>query len=137
MEWTFSLPTIRDVAQKVWAITGPGQVLAFHGSMGAGKTTFIHALCDVLKVQGAVGSPTFALINEYRYAQGPLFHIDLYRIQSEDEAVRAGIEEALHSGHSCFIEWPEKAPHLLPEATIHLYLEVLDEQTRTLRIGGN
>ena len=137
MEWTFSLATLQEVARKVWAITGPGKVLAFHGPMGSGKTTFIHALCDLMKVQGAVGSPTFALINEYRCPQGPLFHIDLYRIQSEEEAVRAGIEEALHSGYSCFIEWPERAPHLLPEGTVQLYFEVLDEQTRTLRIGGN
>lgn len=134
---TYTLEGIGAAATRLWQITGPGRVLAFHGPMGAGKTTLIHALCDVLLVNGSVGSPTFSLINEYRYPEGLLYHMDLYRINSEEEALRAGIEDTLYSGHTCLVEWPEKAPGLLPDTTLHIYLEVVDTHTRTLRINRN
>ena len=79
--------------------------------MGSGKTTFIHALCDVLGVTDAVGSPTFSIINQYQMADGQtLYHLDLYRINDDEEAVQAGIEEVLYSGDYCMVEWPEKIP---------------------------
>ncbi len=120
---------------------GQATVFAFHGTMGAGKTTFIHTLCEVLGVKDVVGSPTFSIINEYRYSKDnrsvPLYHMDLYRLRDEEEAQRAGVEDALYSGHICLVEWPEKAPGIFPEDTIHVYIEPVDTHTRRLRIAKN
>jgi len=141
MEWTFSLENINEVAKEFWTATEGKTVFAFHGSMGAGKTTFIHALCDAKEIKDVVGSPTFSIINEYVYncegTKRPLFHMDLYRVQDEEEALRAGVEDALYSGYICLVEWPEKAPGIFPEDTVHAHIGVIDEKTRRLKIGGN
>ncbi|MBN8672643.1 MAG: tRNA (adenosine(37)-N6)-threonylcarbamoyltransferase complex ATPase subunit type 1 TsaE [Chitinophagales bacterium] len=141
MNRIFLLDNIQEVAAAFWKNTGAATVFAFHGQMGAGKTTFIHALCDIKGVKDAVGSPTFSLVNEYVYEekghQQKLFHIDLYRLKDEEEAIRAGIEDCLYSGDICLVEWPEKAPGIFPEHTLHIYIEVLDVQRRRLRIGNN
>ncbi len=141
MNRMFLLDDIQEVAAAFWKSSGTATVFAFHGQMGAGKTTFIHALCDIKKVKDAVSSPTFSLINEYFYEengqQQKLFHIDLYRLRDEEEAIRAGIEDCLYSGNICLVEWPEKAPGIFPEHTLHIYIEVLDAQRRRLRIGNN
>lgn len=141
MNRIFLLDDIHEVAAAFWKNTGAATVFAFHGQMGAGKTTFIHALCDIKGVKDAVGSPTFSLVNEYVYEekghQQKLFHIDLYRLKDEEEAIRAGIEDCLYSGNICLVEWPEKAPGIFPEHTLHIYIEVLDAQRRRLRIGNN
>lgn len=141
MEWSFSLNNINDVATEFWKATEQKTVFAFHGPMGSGKTTFIHALCEAKGVKDVVGSPTFSIINEYEYncegTKRPLFHMDLYRIKDEDEAARAGVEDALFSGSTCLVEWPEKAPGLFPDHTIHAYIEVIDGETRRLKIGRN
>src|SRR5204863_8690333 len=117
------------------------RVIAFHGNIGAAKTTFIHALCDALGVQDVVGSPTFSIINEYFFVQNSeqkkIFHIDLYRLGSADEAVRAGVEDCLYDDHVCLVEWPEKIAALLPPDTLHVFMDFVDEETRKLRIGGN
>jgi len=140
MEWRFSLENINEVAKSFWQAAGDHRVFAFHGAMGAGKTTFIHALCDVKGITDVVGSPTFSLVNEYAYdcegTKRVLFHIDLYRVKDEEEARRAGIEDCLYSGHVCLVEWPEKAPGLFPDNTVHLWLEWVDDKIRTLRIGN-
>ena len=102
--------------------------------MGAGKTTFIHALCEVKGVKDVVGSPTFSIINEYYCPSGKIFHIDLYRLKDEEEAIRAGVEDCLYSDHICFVEWPEKAPDLFPNDTVHVFIEVADSETRHLTI---
>jgi tRNA threonylcarbamoyladenosine biosynthesis protein TsaE len=116
-------------------------VFAFHGSMGAGKTTFIHAVCEVKGVKDVVGSPTFSIVNEYIFSEngrtGKIFHIDLYRLKDEKEAVEAGVEDCLYGDHICFIEWPEKAPGILPPETIHVFIKTLNETTRILSIGDN
>ena len=107
--------------------------------MGAGKTTFIHALCDAKGVKDRVSSPTFSLINEYEYDAGEnqpkkkIYHIDLYRLRDEEEARQAGIEDCLDGGQICLVEWPEKAPDLFPPDTFHVTIEVIDEQTRSLQ----
>jgi len=134
MEWLFNLGEIKKVAEEFWQQTGEGKVIAFHGKMGAGKTTFIHALCDAKQVSSPVGSPTFSLINQYEYPGGLIYHIDLYRLNNEQEAIRAGIEDCLYSGDTCLLEWPDKAPGILPQNSIHTDIEAVDDQIRRLRI---
>lgn len=138
MQWSFTLDNINEVAKEFWKDIGDRVVIAFHGPMGAGKTTFIHALCDVKAVKDVVGSPTFSIINEYEYdcegTRKPLFHIDLYRLKDEEEAVRAGVEDALFSGYICLVEWPDRAPGIFPDSTIHAYIEAVDDKTRTLKM---
>lgn len=140
MDLVFTLNTIQEAAAQFWETVGGHKVFAFHGPMGAGKTTFIHALCDAKGVKDVVGSPTFSIINEYVYdcdgTKRPLFHIDLYRLNSEEEAQRAGVEDALYSGHLCMVEWPEKAPGIFPGDTVHVYIELLDTQSRRLKIAN-
>jgi len=145
MEWSFSLDNINHVAKEFWKKMEGKTVFAFHGSMGAGKTTFIHALCDGKGVQDVVGSPTFSIINEYGYVpidigsdrtKKVLFHIDLYRLKDEEEALKAGVEDCLYSGYLCLVEWPEKALHLFPPDTIHVFIEVVDDKTRRLKIAN-
>ena len=141
MVWTFTLDNINEVAKLCWEEIGDSRVIAFHGEMGAGKTTFIHALCDARGVNDVVGSPTFSIINEYLFNEkgrtGKIYHIDLYRVKDEEEAIQAGVEDCLYSDHISFVEWPEKAVSIFPENTVHIYLTAIDTQTRTLRIGNN
>ena len=134
MQWTFSLENINVVAKEFWEAFADKTVFAFHGPMGTGKTTFIHALCEVKGVKDVVGSPTFSIINEYYFPSGKIFHIDLYRLKDEEEAIRAGVEDCLYSDHICFVEWPEKAPGLFPNDSIHVIIEVEDSETRHLTI---
>lgn len=109
-------------------------VLAFHGEMGAGKTTFIKAICKALGVKDEVSSPTFSLVNEYRDSENrPVYHFDFYRINSEQEAYDMGVEEYFESGALCLVEWPEKIPSLLPHDCKHLLLTVNLDETRVLR----
>lgn len=134
MQVEFTLDTIREAARQLWEWAGERRVLAFHGPMGAGKTTFIHALCDELKVSSTVGSPTFSIINEYQYPGGQLYHLDLYRLRDEEEAIRAGVEDCLYSGRICLVEWPERAEGIFPDDTLHIALSVLTPSTRLLQI---
>jgi tRNA threonylcarbamoyladenosine biosynthesis protein TsaE len=125
-KWEFHLDEIGQIAREWWGLTWGSRVFAFHGSMGAGKTTFIRTLCQEKGVTDPIGSPTFSLVNEYAFSEdgksGKIFHLDLYRIANEEEALRAGIEECLWSGAWCFVEWPEKSPMIFPPGTIHAYL---------------
>lgn len=140
MEWCFSLENINDVAKDFWKAVNGKTVFAFHGQMGAGKTTFIHALCDVKGVKDVVGSPTFSIINEYEYdcegTKKALFHMDLYRIKDEEEALRAGVEDALYSGYICLVEWPEKAPGIFPDDKVDVYIEPIDISNRRIKIDN-
>ena len=140
MVMEFSLDTIKESATLFWKSAGQATVFAFHGSMGAGKTTFIHALCDIKGVKDVVGSPTFSIINEYVYKENgdrKIFHIDLYRLKDEEEAVQAGVEDCLYSDHINLVEWPERAPGIFPEDTVHVYIEVVDSSHRRLRLERN
>lgn len=99
---------------------------AFHGEMGAGKTTFIKAICSELGVKDGMSSPTFSLVNEYVTSQGEtIFHFDFYRIDNENDAYQAGLHEYFDTGNYCFVEWPEKVPSLLPTGTIHVNIVVV------------
>jgi tRNA threonylcarbamoyladenosine biosynthesis protein TsaE len=106
---------------------GPARVFAFHGEMGAGKTTLIKAICAELGVKDGMSSPTFALVNEYRGKDNkPIYHFDFYRIKNESEAYDMGYEDYLYSGNYCFIEWPEKIPGLIPGDCVKVGIEVKD-----------
>ena len=109
------LEDIDDAARELLSFSKESKVFAFYGEMGAGKTTFIKAICKQLKVEDNVSSPTFSLVNEYRNKKGEkIFHFDFYRIKNENEAYDMGYEEYFYSGNHCFIEWPEKIHNLLP-----------------------
>lgn len=128
----FHLQEIGPAAAAFWRRFPAGTVFAFHGEMGAGKTTFIHALCRLKGVTDTVGSPTFSIINEYKYPGGKIFHIDLYRLKDEEEALRAGVEDVLYSGELCLVEWPDRAPGIFPAGTIHLEISVIDRDIREI-----
>ncbi|MBS1668787.1 MAG: tRNA (adenosine(37)-N6)-threonylcarbamoyltransferase complex ATPase subunit type 1 TsaE [Bacteroidetes bacterium] len=136
MEMVFELKQIAAAAKVCWQKRGNRTVLAFHGNMGAGKTTFIHALCDEKKVSSPVSSPTFSIINEYAYSDGKIFHIDLYRLKDEEEAIQAGVEDCLYSGAICLVEWPERAPGIFPEDSFHITIQAVDTDTRKLIFNG-
>lgn len=132
----FSLDKIKEAAQAFVAAIENRKVIAFHGEMGAGKTTFITALCHALGVTNAVSSPTFSIINEYRSAGGErIYHMDLYRLKDETEATNAGVEDAIYSGDLCLVEWPEKAPGIFPPDTVHCYLQSVAGNQRKLQIN--
>lgn len=134
MEITFSLDEINIAAAEVLALN-PEKVILFNGEMGAGKTTFIKALCHALGVHDVTSSPTFSLVNEYVSESGnTLYHFDVYRLKSETEALDMGIEEYLYSGNYCFIEWAEKIPNLIPEKHSVINIETLSDGNRRLTL---
>lgn len=128
----FSLTEINKVAAQVLA-QNPKKVILFNGEMGAGKTTFIKSLSKLIGVNDTMSSPTFSLVNEYQTSQNDkIFHFDVYRIKSEDEALDMGIEEYLYSGNWCFIEWSEKIPNLIPEEHSLITIKMLSNGNRLL-----
>ena len=119
----------REFLEKI----GDSTLVAFFAPMGAGKTTFTTALCKVLGVTDPVGSPTFAIVNEYMTADGdPMYHFDFYRINKLSEAIDIGLEDYLYSGCLCIMEWPENVEELLPEDTLRVYITVNHDGSRTL-----
>ena len=132
----FELTEIKDAARDLLQYACHKKVYAFHGEMGAGKTTLIHAICDELGVKDVVGSPTFSIINEYVKNDGEVvYHLDLYRLKDESEAVSAGVEDCLYSGNLCLVEWPEKAVGIFPDDTVHCYLKSTGNNERNLQIN--
>ena len=136
MQIEFTQDNITAAAKQVWNYGKRHSVWAFHAPMGAGKTTFISALCkEVLEVKESISSPTFAIINQYQSpVAGIIYHMDWYRLKSEEEAVQAGVEDAIHNGNLCLIEWPEIAPALLPENSLHIYIELTGDNRRVIKI---
>ena len=131
-----NLEDIASAARKFVDEMGENRVFAFYGKMGAGKTTFIKAICEALGVEDVVTSPTFAIVNEYADAEGqPVYHFDFYRIKNLREAYDIGSEEYFYSGFPCFIEWPELVEELLPENTVKVTIEVLENETRTVTLA--
>ncbi len=130
------LGDIQSAAQKFADEMGENCVFAFYGKMGAGKTTFIKAICECLGVKDAVASPTFAIVNEYADAAGePIYHFDFYRIKNLQEACDIGCEDYFYSGFPCFIEWPELIEELLPDDTVRVSIEVNDDESRTVTLS--
>ena len=134
MEIISSLENLPSAAKQFWELANGRRVFAFNGDLGAGKTTFINALCTYLDVSDSVSSPTFSIINEYRYPNGRLYHIDLYRLNDEEEARQAGIEEVLYSGEICLVEWPSRAPGIFPDETVFVDLIPINGQHRKIII---
>jgi tRNA threonylcarbamoyladenosine biosynthesis protein TsaE len=133
MDAVYQLAQINEVVKAFYKANKQYKVWAFYAPMGSGKTTFIHSLCNILEVADAVSSPTFAIMNEYESAShGKIIHMDWYRLKNEQEAIDAGVEDAILSNEFCLIEWPENAPDLLPENTLKIYLETLNEDTRRI-----
>ena len=128
-----SLDRIDAVAKDFLKATMHIPVIAFSGELGVGKTTFIKALCRAQGVVNEVNSPTFALVNEYFTSEGnSIFHFDLYRIEDPSELFDLGYEEYFYSGERCYIEWPEKASHLIPEDALIAEITVTTNGTREI-----
>jgi tRNA threonylcarbamoyladenosine biosynthesis protein TsaE len=127
---------LADAAEKFLKYFGEKRIFAFYGTMGAGKTTIIKAICKALGAIDIVSSPTFTLVNEYRTSRGDtLYHIDFYRIKKQEEVFDFGIEEYLTGESYCFMEWPELVEDILPDETINVRISVDDNEHRTLLIS--
>ena len=131
-----SLDNIREAAKQFIAAMEDNTVFAFYGKMGAGKTTFIKAICEELGVTDVINSPTFAIVNEYRSDEtGELiYHFDFYRIKKLDEVYDMGYEDYFYSGALCFIEWPELVEEVLPGDAIKVTIEEVEDGTRSVRL---
>ena len=127
---------IREAAQEFIQHIGDHRVFAFYGKMGAGKTTFIKAVCEELGVNDVITSPTFAIVNEYSLPPsgdgGRIFHFDFYRVKKLEEAYDMGYEEYFYSGALCFIEWPELIEDILPDDAVHVSIEEKADGSRTV-----
>ena len=120
---------IAEAAKQFVNAIGNHRVFAFYGHMGAGKTTFIKAICEELGVKDVITSPTFAIVNEY---DGPIYHFDFYRIKKLEEVYDMGYEDYFYSGALCFIEWPELIEELLPTDAVKVSIREHENGTRTL-----
>ena len=126
-----SLQTINQTAKQFLQQIGNKKVFAFNGVMGAGKTTFIKAICQELGVKETINSPTFSIINEYEADNGKIiYHFDCYRINNFKDAINIGAEDYLYSGNLCFIEWAENILPILPLNTIEVEIKEVEEQKR-------
>ncbi|MCQ2607797.1 MAG: tRNA (adenosine(37)-N6)-threonylcarbamoyltransferase complex ATPase subunit type 1 TsaE [Bacteroidales bacterium] len=129
-----SVDDLPQVAKSVIASLQGRTVLAFHGGMGAGKTTFIKAFCAELGVVDNVASPTFAIVNEYLTPKkNTVYHFDLYRLETIDDLMNIGAEDYFYSGNICLIEWPDIASSLLPANTMNITLRVEADGTRIIQ----
>jgi tRNA threonylcarbamoyladenosine biosynthesis protein TsaE len=129
-----SLQELDFAASQFLEMAGDHRIMAFSGELGAGKTTFIQALCRRLGVKAEVNSPTFSLVNEYFTVEGEsIFHFDLYRIESLEELYDLGYEEYFFSGSLCMIEWPEKAKSLIPVEALWIQITIGENEARILK----
>ncbi len=145
---SYTLTDIDKAAIQFWDKLHNYRIFAFSGDLGAGKTTFIHKLCDHLQVQDAVSSPTFALINEYHFTDPAgidkmIYHLDWYRLRDTAEAINAGMEDCIFQankgGAYCFLEWPEKAIELLQKPYLWIRIEttgLFEREMTVKKVGG-
>lgn len=137
---SYSLATLNDAAEALWAIGKDISVWSFVGEMGAGKTTLIAALCHFLGVQDAVSSPTYALVNEYQLVQDgqtkTIYHADWYRLKDAEDARQSGMEEILYQPNAyAFVEWASNAIELLHKAYLKIDIEVINEEERVMTVS--
>lgn len=126
----------KEFIEYISSSTLESNIFAFYGQMGAGKTTFIKAICNALQVDDLVSSPTFTIVNEYKAAKGfPIYHFDFYRINKPEEAYDIGIDEYFNGQGLCLIEWPEKISDILPDNCIKVNITVEENLQRTIEIS--
>ncbi len=130
-----NLETIHESAKEFIKNIGDKKVFAFYGKMGAGKTTFTKAICEVLGVKDVITSPTFAIVNEYTDGNGnPIYHFDFYRIKKIEEVYDMGYEDYFYSGNLCLLEWPELIEEILPENAIKVKIEEQQDGSRLVTL---
>lgn len=136
----FIISTEKDLVKPaeflMQKLKGGNNIITLEGELGAGKTSFVKKILELLKSQDEASSPTYSIINEYHYSQGILYHMDLYRLNSIEEALDIGIEEYLGSGNLCFIEWHDLIKEILPEDTINIKIDVLEDEARKILISN-
>jgi tRNA threonylcarbamoyladenosine biosynthesis protein TsaE len=133
MTITYRLEGIEKAAAHLLETHPGARVFALNGVMGAGKTTLVSAICKALGVNSAVSSPTYSIINQYEMPGAVVYHIDLYRVAGAEEAIAAGVEEAMYSGDYCFVEWPGRAPGILPDDTVYVTINIISPVERQLQ----
>lgn len=133
-----NLEQLDEFAPSFWKYVNDARVFAFHGDMGAGKTTLVSALCRAKGIHDAASSPTFSIINEYVFEEDgfekSIYHIDLYRLNSQEEILQTGVEDCVNSGEVCLVEWPDKASWLFDENTVHVSIKVVNENRREIKV---
>jgi len=127
-----NLAELPNAAQKISKYAGDRKIWLFSGEIGAGKTTLIQRICQFYGITEKVTSPTYSLINQYKLEQGILYHLDLYRLNSLDEAIDIGIEDLLYGDSRCLIEWPDLITPLLPEEVLKIKLEIVEDSKRKI-----
>ena len=135
MEWKISsLEDLTIPAGVIAELLSERRVLSLSGSLGAGKTTFVKEVVRQLGSQDDTSSPSFALVNEYHFPAGVIYHMDMYRLKDVEEALNIGIEDYLYSGEICMIEWPELIDSLLPDDVIQLHIEAISPEERRITL---
>ena len=138
MVFQVSTNALVEFATDFWDIVKDAKLFAFHGEMGSGKTTLITVLCKAKGVEELISSPTYSIINEYRFYENgtekKIYHLDLYRLNSMEEIIQAGVEDCIYSGDICFVEWPEKIPGFLNENTVKVFIEIMGDTSRQVKI---
>ncbi len=130
-----NLDKIKIAAKEFIDLIKDKKVFAFHGAMGAGKTTFIKAICESMGVEDMINSPTFSIVNEYLGAKDEIiYHMDCYRIEQESEAMNIGISDYLYSGNYCFIEWSQNIKGLLPEDVVNVEIKEIENNKRVVEL---
>ncbi|MBC7655223.1 MAG: tRNA (adenosine(37)-N6)-threonylcarbamoyltransferase complex ATPase subunit type 1 TsaE [Oligoflexus sp.] len=129
------LAELEAAAKKILQKAKEEKIFLFYGSMGAGKTTLINKLCELLGTKDHTSSPTFSIVNEYELENGSIYHFDFYRLKNQNEAFDMGYEDYLYSGNYCFVEWPEKIADLLPEHYVKVEIKVLSEVDREIELS--
>lgn len=138
MDKIYGIADMSVIATELSAVIKNYKVVSFSGNLGAGKTTLIKTLCSLWGVEDTVSSPTFSLVNQYKTNHSNIgeviYHIDLYRVKGEEEAYDAGIEDNLYSGHLCLVEWPEKAPGILPDDLLRVEISYVNPDQRHIQV---